>query len=136
MSDIAINLLQFFGSAILAVLFLQSGLDKVLDFKGNLAWLNGHFANSMFKNSVSPLLLIITILEVFAGVAAAIAAILFAIQSESEFATLTGILGAASSLLSLLFLFIGQRIAKDYAGAGGLVPYMILAGLTLYVVSI
>jgi hypothetical protein len=30
----------------LAILFLQSGIDKVVDRRGNLEWLNGHFAKS------------------------------------------------------------------------------------------
>jgi hypothetical protein len=33
--------------------------------------------------------------------------------------------GAVISSLSILMLFLGQRIAKDYAGAGNLVGYFI-----------
>jgi uncharacterized membrane protein YraQ (UPF0718 family) len=36
-------------------------------------------------------------------------------------------LGVAFGALSLVFLFFGQRIAKDYTGAGGLVSYFIAA---------
>ena len=39
-------LLQAFISAFLAILFLQSGIDKVVDRRGNLEWLTGHFAKS------------------------------------------------------------------------------------------
>ena len=42
----AIYLLQIFGSAFLAILFLQSGIDKIIDHRGNLDWLTGHFAKS------------------------------------------------------------------------------------------
>jgi len=33
--------------AFLAITFLQSGYDKIKDWKGNVAWLNGHFANTV-----------------------------------------------------------------------------------------
>jgi hypothetical protein len=42
----AIHLLQIFSSAFLAILFLQSGIDKVIDHRSNLEWLKGHFAKS------------------------------------------------------------------------------------------
>jgi len=34
----AIYLMQIFGSAFLAILFLQSGIDKIIDRRGNLEW--------------------------------------------------------------------------------------------------
>lgn len=136
MKLMALHLLQIFGLATLAILFIQSGLDKVTDFKGNKSWLDGHFVNSIFKNLVSPLLIVITILEVAAGFISAIAAIAFIIPNYYKFAAQAGVWGATLSLAALLSLFLGQRIAKDYAGAGSLVPYMILAGLTLFVVAI
>ena len=48
-------LLQAFVSAFLAILFLQSGIDKVVDRRGNLEWLKGHFAKSPLAGMV-PLL--------------------------------------------------------------------------------
>ena len=40
-------LLQLFVSLFLAILFLQSGFDKIVDRQGNLEWLKGHFAKSV-----------------------------------------------------------------------------------------
>lgn len=65
------SILRFFAFAILAVLFIQSGFDKVFDWKGNLGWLKGHFAKTIFKNSVPLLLGLVTILEVASGLASA-----------------------------------------------------------------
>ena len=45
-------IVQVLAVSFLAILFLQSGLDKVVDKKGNLDWLRSHFANSPFKNFV------------------------------------------------------------------------------------
>ncbi len=63
----AIYLTQIFGSAFLAILFLQSGIDKVIDYRSNLEWLKGHFAKSTLGGVVPILLTAITILEVTAG---------------------------------------------------------------------
>ena len=48
----AMYLLQAFVSAFLAILFLQSGIDKVVDRRGNLEWLKGHFAKSPLAGMV------------------------------------------------------------------------------------
>ena len=45
----------------LIVTFLQSGVDKLIDWKGNLSFIKVHFKNSPLKNSV-PLLLAIILL--------------------------------------------------------------------------
>ena len=136
MNELAINLIQIAGLALLAILFVQSGLDKIVDFKGNLTWLKGHFAQTMFKNLVPSLLIVITLIEISAGLFSALSAALFMIPELNEYAVLTGVMGAANALLALLCLFFGQRIAKDYAGAASLVPYFLVSGLTLFVVSL
>jgi putative oxidoreductase len=40
----------------LIITFLQSGIDKMVDWKGNLNFIKAHFKNTPFRNSV-PLLL-------------------------------------------------------------------------------
>ena len=115
-------------SAFFAILFLQSGIDKITDRKGNLEWLTGHFANSPLAGMVPLLLTTITIVEVLAGVASLIAVGEVLVLDEFNFATA----GTALSAIALLMLFFGQRIAKDYEGAGNLVPYFILAVINLY----
>src|SRR5438552_15544611 len=60
-------LLQILVSAFLAILFLQSGIDKVVDRRGNLEWLKGHFAKSPLAGIVPVMVTVITILEIAAG---------------------------------------------------------------------
>ena len=67
---------QFLTLALLAILFLQSGIDKILDFKGNLAWLKGHFAKSPLAGQVAPMLGVITLTETAAGALAAVGAVM------------------------------------------------------------
>lgn len=126
--DIAI----LFSLLFIAILFLQSGIDKILDKKGNLDWLTSHFSNSPFKNVVPLLLFVITIVEVLAGVCSLLGIVLLTFKNDPSFA----ILGTLLAALSLTMLFLGQRIAKDYAGAQSLVSYFILTILTLVFLSL
>jgi hypothetical protein len=43
--------------------------------------------------------------------------------------------GAVISAVAILALFFGQRMAKDYAGAAVLVPYFLLALITIYLLA-
>ena len=131
-SDIdPISCIQIFAVLFLAILFLQSGLDKVFDWKGNLEWLKAHFANSILAKMVPVLFGIITLVELAAGLFSAIGAVNILVGNSDFIA----FVGALLSNLAILMLFFGQRIAKDYAGAGGLVPYFILSLGTLYILA-
>ncbi|MCX7744573.1 MAG: DoxX family protein [Flavobacteriales bacterium] len=130
------NLLQWHSIGlilliILAILFLQSGLDKITDYQGNLLWLKGHFSKSLFKNIVPFLLVTITIMEVVSGLLSLVGALMLFASKQP----VIGKLGAILSLISLTCLFLGQRIAKDYAGAASLVPYILLAASTFGVLQ-
>ena len=120
--------MQTLVSMFLAILFIQSGLDKVLDWKGNLEWLTGHFSKSFLSGTVPLLLATLTLVEIAAGVVCAVGAIEALMYKSFCWA----FLGTLLSGISLVMLFFGQRIAKDYAGAGGLVPYFILVIIDLY----
>ena len=113
----------------LIITFLQSGVDKLVDWKGNLSFIKSHFKNSPLKNMVPLLLAIILILEVLASVLMIIGVYQLYTSELKEMASL----GVQLSALSLIFLLIGQRLAKDYAGAMTLAVYFIIAiiGLTL-----
>ncbi|MGI8767225.1 MAG: DoxX family protein, partial [Gemmatimonadaceae bacterium] len=69
-------LLQALASVFLAVLFLQSGIDKIIDRRGNLEWLTGHFSKSPLAGTVGPMFLVITILETAAGVLSGVGCVL------------------------------------------------------------
>jgi len=120
-------LVQALCTLFLAITFLQSGLDKVIDWKGNLGWLTGHFAKSPLRGMVPLLLATLTVLELAAGAVSA-AGLVFLVLSG---ATRVAMWGAALSGLSFVALFFGQRMAKDYAGAGGLVPYFLVSLVAL-----
>jgi hypothetical protein len=123
--------LQILPAAFVAVLFLQSGIDKVVDWNGNLGWLKGHFAKSPLSGVVPVMLAAITILELAAGLLSAIGCVRIALSHGSEIA----FYGAIVAAIALIALFFGQRIAKDYAGAAVLVPYFLLALAAIYLLA-
>ncbi|RKH08479.1 DoxX family protein [Corallococcus sp. CA053C] len=123
---------QVLCAAFLAILFLQSGLDKVVDWKGNLGWLTGHFAKSPLKGVVAPMLAVITLLELAAGALSAAGAVALVVNGNPFLAYL----GAVLSAVSLLALFFGQRMAKEYAGAAVLVPYFVVALAGVYLLRL
>src|SRR2546430_6747317 len=124
----AIHGMQVLASAFLAILFLQSGIDKVVDRRGNLEWLKGHFAKSPLAGFVPALVTIITLLELVAGALSAVGCLLIFFQRDSTLA----FYGAVAAAFSILALFFGQRMAKDYPGAATLVPYFLLALAAIY----
>jgi diacylglycerol kinase len=124
-------LMQIFTAAFLAILFLQSGIDKIVDYRGNLEWLKGHFSKSQLAGVVSVLLAAITILEVAAGALSAIGCIILIVSRETTLA----FYGAVISAVALIALFFGQRMAKDYAGAAVLVPYFLLTLVAIYLLA-
>ncbi len=127
----ATYLLQIFVAAFLAILFLQSGIDKVVDRRGNLEWLKGHFAKSPLAGIVPVLLTTITIVEVAAGTLSATGCVFVILSRDSTVA----FYGAVLSAIAILALFFGQRIAKDYAGAAVLVPYFLLTLVAIYLLA-
>jgi hypothetical protein len=124
-----IDLAQFFVCAFFCVLFLQSGLDKVFDFSGNIGWMTPHFASSPLKAQVPVLLSFVMVLELSAGATCGVGAVMLFFGRYGW-----GIVGLGLACLALCCLFAGQRIAKDYAGAATLATYfgVALVGLVVF----
>ncbi len=110
-----------------AILFIQSGLDKAINFRENLSWLVGHFKDTVLSGLVPLLLISITLAEIASGLISAYGIVELLVHHTHQAA----FWGVAFSALSLVLLFFGQRIAKDYAGASGLVSYFIAAVIGL-----
>jgi hypothetical protein len=126
-----IHLLQLLVSAFLAVLFLQSGLDKVFDRAGNRAYLDQHFARSPLARTVGPMFLTVTILEVAAGILSGVGFLQLLFLRSS----LLAFFGALIAAANIVALFFGQRVSKDYAGAAALVPYFLLALFAIVILA-
>ena len=106
----------------LIVTFMQSGIDKISDWKGNIEFIKSHFKNSPLRNNVPLLLAIILTIEIVAGIFMIIGIYQIYASGLKEFA----LIGLELSAVALIFLLIGQRLAKDYAGAMTLAVYFII----------
>jgi len=125
------NLPTLFITAFFAILFLQSGLDKALDYRGNLDYLSAHFKNSPLAGSVRLLMPTITVLELLTGAVSIWAFLQTLVTGQSSAA----IFSPALAGISFLCLFFGQRVGKDYAGAAALVPYFVVVLLGLWMIK-
>lgn len=129
--EIGKNLPALFGALLVSILFVQSGLDKVFDWRGNLEWLTGHFSKTFLSKTVPPMLATITLMELATGFLSAIGIVYFLITNSVVLIFYACILGTAS----IVALFFGQRVAKDYAGAAVLIPYFILLIVLMYLTN-
>ena len=120
-----------FAALFTAILFIQSGMDKVFDWKGNLGWLTGHFEKTFVAGTVPIMLATITLMELATGLLATAGIFYFLAAGSTAVIFISGVLGAAT----ITALFFGQRIAKDYPGAAVLVPYFILMLILMYLAS-
>jgi len=131
MFGMTLLLLRILVSAFLAILFLQSGIDKIIDRQGNLQWLSGHFAKSPLAGMVPIMFGVLTIIEVAAGTLSGIGFLALLVAHNSTIA----FYGAIVSAIAILCLFFGQRMAKEYAGAAILVPYFLVTLVAIYLLA-
>ncbi len=121
------NILDFAAEILLLIFmvitFLQSGIDKIIDWKGNLDWLKGHFEKTSLKNMVPLLLGTVLFVEMVAGILCLVGAYQIITSAKTEMA----LYGAVASCAALLMLLFGQRLAKDYEGARTIAVYFIPA---------
>src|SRR4028118_1523181 len=100
------NLPALFSALLVSILFIQSGLDKVFDWKGNLEWLTRHFSKTFLSKTVPPMLATITLMELATGFLSAIGIVYFLIANSVVLIFYACILGTAS----IVALFFGQRV--------------------------
>lgn len=115
----------------LIITFLQSGLDKLVAWKGNLGWLRGHFEKSPLKDLVPLLLGVILVTEITAAVLCSLGVFQLLVSGERNWA----LFGAIISCVALLMLLFGQRMAKDYDGARTIVIYFMPAIFLVYLLQ-
>ena len=111
--------------AFFSIVFIQSGVDKVFDYKGNLSFLNDLLGGFFSRPLITFALISVTILELTSGILCLIG-IFDAIFNPSYF---IGKLGLITGSLALLVLLFGQRVSKNYEGAKTIAIYFILAML-------
>lgn len=131
MENLTANFPEILILGFIAITFLQSGIDKITDWKGNISWLTGHFAKTFLKNYVGLMVAIVLIAEVLTGIWA-VGGIIFLLTTNDP---LVGLYAAVLAGITLLMLLFGQRVAKDYAGAFTITGYFMVVVFGVYLLS-
>ena len=131
MQNLLANITEILLLTFLVITFLQSGFDKIFDWKGNISWLKEHFSKTFMANMVPLNVAVILILEMIAGVLCAIGIYQLIVNDDKTL----GLYGAILSCVVLLMLLFGQRIAKDYDGARTIAIYFVPAIFAVFMLS-
>tara|TARA_X000000950_G_C13400280_1_gene451867 strand:- start:10 stop:408 length:399 start_codon:yes stop_codon:yes gene_type:complete len=115
----------------LIITFFLSAVEKLFDWKGTISFIKNHFKNSPLKNSVPLLLAMLLGIEIIATLLMMIGVYQIYNSETKEIA----LLGLELSAISLIFMLIGQRLAKDYPGAMSLGVYFIITLLGVYLLN-
>jgi len=123
--------IQVFVALFVAILFMETGLDKIFDWNGNMEFMNNHFSDTGLRDMVPFMLGFVTIIELLAGVLSLLGVVYLIFYGDNSIA----FYGVATGAAAILMLFFGQRIAKDYAGASTLAVYFILCLIGLFMLK-
>src|SRR6187551_1811619 len=119
------------AAGFMAITFIQSGLDKIFDYKGNLSFMKEQFSKTFLKNMIGIFLPVLLIFELISGLLC-VAGVIQIFMKEGREMLVYGFLLSGITLLMLLF---GQRVSKQYPGAVSLTGYflIVLVGLCVSV---
>ena len=117
----------FFILLFFSIVFIQSGLDKLFDKKGNISFLIELLGKAFLRPLILLAFYVVTVLEILSGLLCFIGIIEILFKGTSK-AALIGMILGSTALLVLLF---GQRVAKNYEGAKTITIYFILAMMGL-----
>lgn len=131
MENYTLNIPILLILAFTAITFLQSGLDKIFDWAGNIGWLKGHFGKTFMGGMVPILVGIILVLEVIAGLMAVGGCLSLIFYNDHSL----GMWALVLAGVTLLMLLFGQRVAKDYPGAFTLTGYFMIVVFGLFLIT-
>ena len=116
-----------FVLAFLSIVFIQSALDKIFNWKGNLEFTASTLTSKFPPRLVRFALLNVLLLE-FAGGFGSLGGVVEIMVGSSLFMSK---IGTITSSTALLILLLGQRISQNYVDAKTIVIYFIVCLLGL-----
>ncbi|MBT1705179.1 hypothetical protein [Chryseosolibacter indicus] len=124
-------ILKLISLTFLVFTFTEAGLSKIKDYKGNKAYFIDHLKGGILSGSSVLLFHLIIVQEVLTALLAiaGLCTIPFGIEAVA-------LISVIASAVVFLQLYLGQRIAGDYAGAAGIVPYLIMSFISLIIFSL
>ncbi len=114
-----------------SIIFIQSGVDKIINWKGNLEFTLSTLSSKIPSFLVAFALFVVLLLETFGGFAS-IGGIIELICCKDQY--LWAQIGISSCSSALLVLLLGQRISQNYVDAKTIVIYFIVALIGLILV--
>lgn len=113
------------------ITYFLSVIEKVVDWKNTVVYYSNHFKNTILYKMIPLVLVQILIFEITALVLLCIG--LYFLITENAISTAK--IGLEISALTLLQFLVGQRLAKDYAGAMNITVYFILNIIGIYLLT-
>jgi len=113
------------------ITFGISIIEKLIDWKGTILYIEENFKNTFLKNYISVSIAFLVFLEVLTCYFLIVGTYQL-LKFENKEIALTGTL---FSCFTLLYMLIGQRIAKDYPGATSLTVYFILSVFGVFLLN-
>jgi hypothetical protein len=115
----------------LTITFGISIIEKLTDWKGTISYIKENYKNTFLKNYISISIALLVFLEILTCY--------FLIRGNYQLIkfenTETALIGTLFSCVTLLYMLIGQRIAKDYPGATSLTVYFILSVFGVFLLN-
>ncbi len=132
MAHLTPHLATFFILVFLIITFGVSVIEKITDWKGTISYIEESFKQTFIKNLIKPLIVILVILETFSLFFLSTGSYQLIFGNKKTLA----LLGVTLSATSILYMLIGQRIAKDYPGATSLTVYFIVCVLGIFLLNL
>ena len=114
-----------------AIVFTQSGLDKIFNWKGNLDFTKEILTEKFPKTLVQLALFSVLILETLGGIFSLIGVIYSICNPDFLLFSTLGLILCSTALLVLLF---GQRISQNYVDAKTITVYFIVSVIGLILI--
>ena len=125
------NSLVILISVFFIITYLFSFFEKVVNWKPTVGYYKNHFKNTFVAHKISNWILLVLLAELIVIVFLIIGFFNFVINQSNYMLKYAFI----SSAITLLMLHIGQRIAKDYAGATTITVYFIVTILGIFFIK-
>ena len=106
-----------------SIVFIQSGMDKIIDKKGNLSFLVSHLEKVFSTTLIKIAFYVVTFLEISSGILCLLGTFQLLFFEQKEL----GLIGIVVGSVALLILLFGQRVSRNYDGAQTIVVYFILS---------
>ena len=106
-----------------SIVFIQSGIDKIIDKKGNLSFLVSHLEKVFSKTLIKIAFYVVTFLEISSGILCLLGVFQLLFFEQKQL----GLIGVFIGSVALLILLFGQRVSRNYDGAQTIVVYFILS---------